>query len=286
MLGRGVSLLVDAFNPEVVVIGSIFVRAEDLLRPAMEEEMHRECIPYSLSAVQVRPAETGEAIGDLASVMTALYALNIDPMYEAEETDPRVLARYERLFEKYPALEGIRAQVMDAYRMLRDCYMGGGKLLLCGNGGSCADCEHIVGELMKGFWLKRPRREGGACAHLQGALPAIALTGHAALSSAFNNDVDPEYVYAQQAAGYGRPGDVLLGISTSGNAKNVFHAVEAAKQLGLKTLGLAGGSGGKLKEACDACIVVPGNCPADVQEYHLPVYHALCGMLEAKFFEE
>ncbi len=130
MLGRGVSLLVDAFNPEVVVIGSIFVRAEDLLRPAMEEEMHRECIPYSLSAVQVRPAETGEAIGDLASVMTALYALNIDPMYEAEETDPRVLARYERLFEKYPALEGIRAQVMDAYRMLRDCYMGGGKLLL------------------------------------------------------------------------------------------------------------------------------------------------------------
>ena len=139
---------------------------------------------------------------------------------------------------------------------------------------------------MKGFWLKRPRREGGACAHLQGALPAIALTGHAALSSAFNNDVDPEYVYAQQAAGYGRPGDVLLGISTSGNAKNVFHAVEAAKQLGLKTLGLAGGSGGKLKEACDACIVVPGNCPADVQEYPLPVYHALCGMLEAKFFEE
>ncbi len=286
MLGRGVSLLVDAFNPEVVVIGSIFVRAEDLLRPAMEEEMRRECIPYSLRAVQVRPAETGEAIGDLASVMTALYALNIDPMYEAEETDPRVLARYERLFEKYPALEGIRAQVMDAYRMLRDCYMGGGKLLLCGNGGSCADCEHIVGELMKGFWLKRPRREGGACAHLQGALPAIALTGHAALSSAFNNDVDPEYVYAQQAAGYGRPGDVLLGISTSGNAKNVFHAVEAAKQLGLKTLGLAGGSGGKLKEACDACVVVPGNCPADVQEYHLPVYHALCGMLEAKFFEE
>lgn len=286
MLGKGISLLVDAFNPEVIVIGSIFVRAEALLRPAMEEEMRRECIPYSLSAVQVRPAETGEAIGDLASIMTALYALDIDPMYEAEETNPRVLARYERLFEKYPALEGIRASVMEAYQLLRDAYMRGGKLLLCGNGGSCADCEHIVGELMKGFWLKRPRPEGGACARLQGALPAIALTGHAALSSAFSNDVDPEYVYAQQAAGYGRPGDVLLGISTSGNAKNVLHAVEAARQLGLKTLGLAGGNGGRLKEACDVCVVVPGSCPADVQESHLPVYHALCGMLEAKFFEE
>jgi len=192
----------------------------------------------------------------------------------------------DELISRYPVLAPVKADIRTAYETMKECYERGGKLLIAGNGGSCADSEHIVGELMKGFWLKRPRREGGACAHLQGALPAIALTGHAALSSAFNNDVDPEYVYAQQAAGYGRPGDVLLGISTSGNAKNVFHAVEAAKQLGLKTLGLAGGSGGKLKEACDACIVVPGNCPADVQEYHLPVYHALCGMLEAKFFEE
>ena len=286
MLGRGLSLLVDAFNPEKIVIGSIFARSEALLRPAMEREMEKECIPYSLRASAVVPAQTGESLGDYASVMTALYGLGIDPMYEADETDARVLSRFQTLFEHHPRLESLRESVMDAYLVLRDCYQSGGKLLLCGNGGSAADCEHIVGELMKGFWLKRPVAKEGVLSRLQGALPAIALTGHSALSTAFMNDCDPAYVYAQQTFGYGRKGDVLIGISTSGNAENVVNAMRAAKEMGLMTVALTGGTGGKMRALADAAVIAPGNCPADVQECHLPIYHALCGMLEAKFFRD
>ena len=223
----------------------------------------------------------------------------MDPLAGAGEDDPRVLAHYERLFRRYPRLEGCREDIMAAYLMLRDCFQGGGKLLAVGNGGSCADCEHIVGELMKGFYLKRPLagpvREAvraeteallpGAADMLQQGLPAIALTGHAALSTAFQNDVEPLLTAAQQVVGYGRPGDVLLGISTSGNAKNVALAAQTARAMGIATLGLTGGSGGRLKALCDRAIVVPGDSPADVQELHLPVYHALCAMLEARFFE-
>ena len=252
------------------------------MRGAMEEELKKECITFSLAAVEVVPAETGENLGDYAAIMTALYALGIDPMYAATETNPAVLAHYEKLFSKYPHLECVRDSLMQAYIVLRDAYERGGKLLLCGNGGSCADCEHIVGELMKGFYLKRPSSEN----KLQGALSAITLTGHSALTTAFNNDVDPMLVYAQQVMGYGAPGDVLIGISTSGNAQNVANAVETARRRGLKTIGLTGGSGGRLKELCDIAIVAPGSCPADVQECHLPIYHALCAMLEAHFFRE
>jgi len=188
---------------------------------------------------------------------------------------------------------------MAAYRMLLDSYRRGGKLLAVGNGGSCADCEHIVGELMKGFYLKRPfppeakawLREKtdallpGAADLFQQGMPAIALTGHAALSTAVQNDLDPSLAPAQQVAALGRPGDVVLGISTSGNARNVALAVQTGKALGLRTLGFAGGSGGRLKALCDCAVVVPGDSPADVQELHLPLYHTLCAMLEAKFFD-
>ncbi len=284
MLGKGLALLVDAFNPEKIVIGSIFVRSGDLLIPAMDAELKKEAIPYSYGAVQVVPAETGENLGDYAAVMTALYNLGIDPMAEAGESDEKVLKYFNGLFEKYPHLSCVKESLMDAYLTIRDCYEKGGKLLLCGNGGSCADCEHIVGELMKGFWLKRPVTGGGVMDKLQGALPAIALTGHSALSSAFVNDCDPLYTYAQQTLGLGKPGDVLIGISTSGNSKNVSYAVEVAKAKDMKTIALTGGNGGKLREMCDIAIVAPGSCPADVQECHLPIYHALCGMLEAHFF--
>lgn len=285
-LGMGLAQLIDAFNPEKIVIGSIFQRSHDLMEDAMRMALKEEAIPYSLDAVQILPAETGEELGDYAAVMTALYALGIDPMYENEETDERVLSHFERLFLRYPDLKGLKRPIMESYRTLRDCYAQGGKLLVCGNGGSCADSEHIVGELMKGFYLKRPTAKEGPLAHLQGGLPAIALTGHAALSSAFSNDVDPEYVYAQQTLGYGRKGDVLLGISTSGNSKNVVHAIETASQLGLYTIGLTGGRGGRLADLCDISISAPGSCPADVQEYHLPIYHTLCAMLEAHFYKE
>ena len=300
MLGRGLALLTDAFNPERIVIGSIFVRCEDLLRPAMEKALRAEAISFALDGLTVVPAQTGEALGDLASVMVALYALDIDPMDGAEETDPRVLAHYERLFTRYPQLAPCRTQIMDAYRLLLDCYRKGGKIMLTGNGGSCADCEHIAGELMKGFYLKRPLRgEEKAAVHqttdallpetaeiLQQGLPAIALTGHAALSTAVQNDIDPLLGPAQQVVALGKPGDVVIGISTSGNAKNAALAVSVAKALKMHTLALTGGAGGRLKSICEHAIVVPGSSPADVQELHLPVYHTLCAMLEAKFFTE
>ncbi len=299
MLGRGVAQLIDVLNPECVVIGSIFVRCEDLLRPAMEAEMQTEALVHSLKGLRVVPAKTGEALGDLASIMVALHNLHVDPLQAGDEDKPAVLRHYQRLFERYPMLEGCREQVMQAYCILRDAFLSGGKLLVGGNGGSAADSEHIVGELMKGFYLKRPfagekRKKLAACmdailpgasAMMQQGLPAIALTGHAALSTAVQNDMDPLLPMAQQVAACGVPGDVVLGISTSGNAKNVALAVQAGKALGMKTIGLTGGRGGKLKELCDCAIVVPGSCPADVQELHLPVYHTLCAMIEAKFFD-
>jgi D-sedoheptulose 7-phosphate isomerase len=170
-------------------------------------------------------------------------------------------------------------------------FASGGKLLVCGNGGSAADADHIVGELMKGFYKKRslPAEEasklGEYARYLQGALPAIALTQHAALSTAFLNDVNPEMGFAQQVYGYGRDGDVLLGISTSGNSKNVCNAVRVAMNLGIKTIGLTGRKGGRLSEISDVCIGVPADITADIQELHLPIYHTLCAMLEELFFD-
>lgn len=297
-LGKGLAILVDSFNPERIVIGSVFVRCEDLLRPAMEAALRKEAIPHAMKGLEILPAATGESLGDLASIMTALYALGIDPLKEETEHDPAVLAHFERLFFRYPQLEENREQIMQGYKLLEKCFRNGGKLLVCGNGGSCADSQHIVAELMKGFYLKRmlPKETAESIGEymdvilpdgaslLQQGLPAIALSEHDALSSAVANDNHPLLPYAQQVVGYGRPGDVLLAISTSGNSVNVALAVAAAKGLGLNTLGLTGSSGGKLKAMCDCAITVPGSVPADVQELHLPVYHTLCAMLEEKFF--
>ena len=298
MLGRGLSLLVDTLNPERIVIGSVFVRCEELLRPAMEEALRREAIPFSLQGLKVVPAQAGEALGDLASIMAALYALDIDPMEEACERDPKVLGHLERAMERHPDLEDQRGPLLAVYQALKSCFRKGGKLLIAGNGGSCADAQHIAGELMKGFYLSRPLPENqreaisratresmpDAQLKLQGALPVIVLSGHSALSTAFANDVSPELTFAQQVVGYGRPGDVFLGISTSGNARNVLLAAQVAKARGLTVLGLTGGTGGKLAKAADEAVVVKGNSPADVQELHLPAYHALCAMLEEHFF--
>lgn len=205
----------------------------------------------------------------------------------------------EELTERYPVLEREKEHIWYAYKVIKESYEAGGKLLIAGNGGSCADAEHIVGELMKGFVKKRPVAEGLAGAlkkvdpvrgetlagKLQQGLPAIALTGHAALSSAFANDVDAELSYAQQVTGYGRPGDVLLGISTSGNAGNVLYAAVVARAKGMKVIGLTGRDGGGLKGISDAAIVVPEQETYKIQELHLPVYHTLCLMLEEYFFD-
>lgn len=204
----------------------------------------------------------------------------------------------EELIGRYPILESIKAQIEEAYHVLEDCYSHGGKLLIAGNGGSCADAEHIVGELMKGFVKPRhvseafakklaeadPERGEELAGKLQGGLPAIALTGHNGLSTAYLNDVDGNLIFAQQTYGYGREGDVLLGISTSGNSKNIMYAMATAKALGMKTIGLTGRDGGLLKHAADVCIVVPEKETFKIQELHLPVYHALCLMLEERFF--
>ncbi len=208
-------------------------------------------------------------------------------------------AYIEQLIERYPSLCGAAESIKNAADVLADCYMQGGKILIAGNGGSAADSEHIVGELMKGFVkarkvpqeyaleLKNIDEEAGAVLAdcLQQAVPAIALCGHTALSTAYLNDVEGTVGFAQQVYGYGKKEDVFLGISTSGNSKNVIYAAIAAKAKNMKVIGLTGESGGRLKNYCDEIIRVPASSPYKVQEYHLPVYHALCLELEERFFE-
>ena len=204
------------------------------------------------------------------------------------------------LIERYPKLIVCREDITAAYELLDAAYSNGRKLLVCGNGGSASDSEHIVGELMKEFKLKRKVYADQAAAlkeidqelgqvlanNLQGALPAISLTGHSSLQTAFMNDAVPELVFAQQVNGYGKPGDVFLGISTSGNSKNVLYAAVNAKAKGLKVIGLTGAKENKLMKYADVCIRVPETETYMIQEYHLPVYHCLCLMLEDKFFGE
>ena len=204
----------------------------------------------------------------------------------------------ETLVERHPALATCKASILAAYNLLEEVYTAGRKLLVCGNGGSASDCEHIVGELMKEFKLKRevyqdqaeamklidPELGGVLAAHLQGALPAITLTGHSSLTTAFMNDSLPELIFAQQVNGYGKAGDALMGISTSGNSKNVLYAAVAAKAKGLHVIGLTGQRECRLAQLADVCIQVPEAETYKIQELHLPVYHCLCMMLEEHFF--
>jgi D-sedoheptulose 7-phosphate isomerase len=208
------------------------------------------------------------------------------------------MKRIQQLIFAYPGLDVCASDIKAAFGVLRDCYRGGGKVLTCGNGGSASDAEHIVGELMKGYLLKRPvpeevrtklisanPQDGAYLAnHLQGGLPAISLVSQTSLLSAIANDTAADMVYAQQVYGYGREGDALIGISTSGNSANVVRAVQVARALGLRTIGLTGRIGGKLRPLCDICIRVPANETTFVQERHLPIFHVLCAMLEEEFF--
>jgi len=204
------------------------------------------------------------------------------------------------LIRRYPVLECVEKDIETVYKTMAECYENGGKVLIAGNGGSAADSEHIVGELMKGFAKRRPvsaemeaalqaiDKERGAelAAKLQGGLPAIALNAHTALSTAFANDVDPVLCYAQQVNGYGKPGDVFLGISTSGNAENVMFAAVTAKAKGMKVLALTGKDGGKLAKVADCSVIVPCQETYKIQELHLPIYHVLCLLLEDHFYAE
>jgi len=204
----------------------------------------------------------------------------------------------KELIKRYPALECCKEQIEAARDTLIECYEKGGKLLLCGNGDSSADCDHIVGELMKGFLLKRPINEADKARmradspelsdktlnSLQMGLPAISLTSISALNTAFANDVDPELIYAQSVFALGKADDVLIAISTSGNAKNVCEAARVAGAIGMKVIALTGRDGGKLKSLSDVCVIAPECETYKIQELHLPIYHYICAEVEKHFF--
>ncbi|EMW6075181.1 SIS domain-containing protein [Enterococcus faecium] len=212
--------------------------------------------------------------------------------------DNRLQKHIDLLIKRYPTLEVIKQDIVDGYLIMEEYYLNDGKLLIAGNGGSAADSEHIAGELMKSFKTPRPvSREfadkliavdpvkGSELAkNLEYGLMAIPLVAHEALSTAYINDVDGLGVFAQQLFGFGRPGDVFLGISTSGNSKNVINATVVARALGMKVIGLTGAKGGELARVADVCVKAPETETYMIQEYHLPIYHCWCLMLEDKFF--
>ena len=212
-----------------------------------------------------------------------------------EENIKKIL---DNLIIRYPRLDSSYNNIWNSYKILEKAYAKGRKLLVAGNGGSAADSEHIVGELMKGFVKSRKLEKeiqgrlkavdeklGEVLAEsLQGALPAIAVTGHVGLSTAYLNDCNPLLSFAQQVNGFGKEEDVFLGISTSGNSENILYALVTAKAKGMKTIGLSGRDGGRMREFCDEIIIVPEKETFKIQELHLPIYHALCLMLEERFF--
>ncbi|GHU79577.1 phosphoheptose isomerase [Clostridia bacterium] len=204
----------------------------------------------------------------------------------------------DELVSRYPELDCCHKSVLNSVQTIIDSYQSEGKLLVCGNGGSAADALHIVGELMKSFVLPRlldddlqrdihttyPETAEYLTDNLQGALPAIALVNEVSLITAYSNDAAPDLSFAQQVVGFGKKGDVLVAISTSGNSKNVLYATQMAKVLGMQVIGLTGQDGGKLKDLCDEAILVPSNETYKIQEYHLPIYHAICLAVENEFF--
>ncbi len=214
------------------------------------------------------------------------------------DLEPKLERHIDLLLKRYPALEEIQQEIVDAYLIMQESYEQGGKLLIAGNGGSAADSEHIVGELMKRFKIPRPvtaefaqklmavdvARGMALAKSLERTLTAIALTNHEALTTAFMNDVGSVDVYAQQLMGYGRPGDVFLSISTSGNSENILRCIVVAKAMGIKVVGLTGKAGGEMAELCDVVVKAPKTETYMIQEYHLPIYHCWCLMLEDHFF--
>ena len=191
-------------------------------------------------------------------------------------------------FENLRMLED---EVRTSANLITESFSNGNKLLLCGNGGSCADCEHIAGEMVKQFAKERPlnpelvEKLGPELSNeLHGGLPALSLPSMIGFHTAFNNDNNPAFAFAQQVVAFGKPNDVLWAISTSGNSKNVIQACRTAKALGLKTIGLTGDKGGELGEITDITIKAPANNVAKIQELHLPVYHAICAFVEDKIF--
>ena len=198
----------------------------------------------------------------------------------------------KELILSFENLRMLEDEIRTSANLITESFSNGGKLLLCGNGGSCADCEHIAGEMVKQFAKERPlnteiveKLGPELSSELHGGLPALSLPSMIGFHTAFNNDNNPEFAFAQQVVAFGKANDVLWGISTSGNSKNVLHAVKTAKALGLKTIGLTGKNGGKLAQTADITIKAPADNVAKIQELHLPIYHAICAFVEDKMFQ-
>lgn len=214
--------------------------------------------------------------------------------------DEKLIAHVDLLVSRYPQLMDARQSIIDAYELMEKCYENGGKLLIAGNGGSAADSEHMAGELMKRFKMPRPvtsefaeklqaidpTRGAELSRNLERALCAIPLVMHEAMTTAYINDVDGLGVFAQQLFGFGKEGDVFIGISTSGNSKNVMSATVVARAMGIKVIGLTGAKGGELAQVADVTVKAPETETYMIQELHLPIYHCWCLMLEDKFFGE
>ena len=212
--------------------------------------------------------------------------------------EDKLVKHIDLLMERYPKLEAVRQEIIDAYLLMEESYRNGGKLLIAGNGGSAADSEHIAGELMKRFKILRPvskeyaeklkevdpERGAELARNLECSLMAIPLVAHEALTTAYINDVDGLGVFAQQLFGYGRKGDVFLGISTSGNSKNIMNATVVARASGIKVVGLTGAKGGALAKVADVAVKAPETETYMIQELHLPIYHCWCLMLEDYFY--
>jgi D-sedoheptulose 7-phosphate isomerase len=204
----------------------------------------------------------------------------------------------DELVRRYPQLESVAARVDEVADVIVNCYSSAGKLLVCGNGGSSSDSDHMVGELMKSFEMRRPVNEKVAkkllelsfergsylAGKLEGGFPAISLSSQTSLVTAISNDTDASMIFAQQVFGYGTKKDILVAISTSGNSQNIIDACITAKALNMKVIGLTGMTGGRMRQFCDILINVPETRTAYIQELHLPVIHALCSLIEIHFY--
>ena len=275
-LGETISILLDILNLEIVVIGGIYPRCLDLLENKVKESVKKNSINYQVC--KIVPSKLKEEIDDYSSLVGIMLGEDMKTFYE-----------------RYPKMESQKDNIERAIDILESCFKNNGKILVCGNGGSSSDAAHITGELMKSFMAKREinaeiakkiDEEFGenASNKLQTAIPCIDLTSQSALLTAFANDVDPEFIFAQQVLGYSKnnPHDVLIAISTSGNSKNVVNAVKVAKSLGLRTVSLTGMNDSELSRLSTVCIRAPETETYKVQEYHLPIYHYICMELEKR----
>ena len=275
-LGETISIMLDLLNLELVVIGGIYPRCLDLLEKKVKESVKKNTINFDVC--KIVPSKLNEQIDDYSSLVGILLGEDMKTFYE-----------------RYPELEPQKDNIEEAINILEDCFKNNGKILVCGNGGSSSDAAHITGELMKNFREKRPLNEKLAdkinkefdeevSNKLQLGIPCIDLTAQSALLTAFANDVDPDYIFAQQVVGYSKnnPNDVVLALSTSGNSKNIVNAVKVAKALGLKTISLTGKNESKLSKLSTICIKAPETETFKVQEYHLPIYHYICIELEKR----